>query len=108
MSQTAVMRTLGIVARDFMRCRQRPPVPMQPTLSVSLAPRTFRAGTANVPAMAADFRNERREMFAGRGMCDLPFATLSGCQEGQQRCDGVRRGVVTILRQWPAARPGSY
>src|SRR5437870_4917541 len=98
MSQTAAMRTLGMVAKDFIRCWQRPPVPMQPTLRVSPAPRALTAGTPNAPATAADFRNERRETCAGTAMIDLPFVTLSGYQEGQQRCGGVRRGVATILR----------
>src|SRR6185436_14175267 len=95
MSQTAVMRTLGMVARDFIRCRQRPPVPMQPTLRVSPAPRTFRAGTPNAPATAADLRNERRETCAGTAMIDLPFVTLSASREGRQRCE--RRGAALSL-----------
>ena len=69
MSQTAAMRTLGIVASDFMRVRQRPPVPMQPTLSVSLAEREARTAGAPIAvsaAVAAEvFRKERRERDIG-------------------------------------------
>src|SRR3954454_7696034 len=65
MSQTAAMRTFGTCASDFMSARQRPPVPIRPTLSVSLAPRAFAAGAPNAASPAAapaeDFRNDRRD-----------------------------------------------
>src|SRR5438128_1026412 len=63
MSHTAVMRTPGTLASAVIKCRQRPPVPIQPTRSVSLAPSTLAAaGAAQVARLAAVvFRKERRE-----------------------------------------------
>src|SRR5262245_25760630 len=51
------MRTPGTLTSAFISWRARPPLPMTATLSVSLAPRTFTAGTT---AIAAVLRNERR------------------------------------------------
>src|SRR5229473_3036924 len=65
MSQTAAMRTFGILASDCIKVRQRPPVPMQPTLSVSFAPSALTAGIPNAASPAATpaevFSMERRE-----------------------------------------------
>src|SRR5438552_3848881 len=72
----AAMRTLGTRARDSISLRQRPPVPMQPTLMRSLAPTALTAGTANAaaPAVAAEvFRNERRETPNGVDMRVAPL-----------------------------------
>src|SRR5579859_3408089 len=71
------MRTLGILTSVLIRCWQRPPVPMQPTLIVSLAPRTLMAGAANAVAAAEDFRKERRVSWR-RGF----MAESSRCREG--------------------------
>src|SRR5207244_10727194 len=64
MSQTAAMRVLGTLARAFISAWQRPPVPIRPIWSWSLAPRTLTAGTpkADRPAVAAAvvLRKERR------------------------------------------------
>src|SRR5271167_4440717 len=100
MSQTAAMRTLGIVASDFMRVRQRPPVPMQPTLSVSLGERE--ASTAGAPiavsaaAVADVFRNERRDTSLERDMevgsgghGGIGAAILPRASRGCQSCAGA-------------------
>src|SRR4051794_28432033 len=57
------MRTLGTRARACIKARQRPPVPMQPTLMRSLAPAALAAGAANAAPVvrAEDFRKERRD-----------------------------------------------
>src|SRR5579872_7235272 len=70
MSQTAAIRTLGICASDFIKNRHRPPVPMQATLSVSLAanPKADSvASPANNPAEAAPdaWRKSRRPIKVG-------------------------------------------
>src|SRR5262249_34481884 len=62
----AAMRVFGILANADMSARHRPPVPMQPTFIVSLAPRALTAGTPNAAAAVEAFRNERRET-VGRG-----------------------------------------
>src|SRR5581483_3890601 len=53
------MRTLGTFARACIRWRQRPPVPIRPTLMRSLAPWAPSAGAASAAA-AEVWRNERR------------------------------------------------
>src|SRR5262249_11967530 len=60
-SQTAAMRTSGTLTSDFMRKRARPPVPITPTRSASLAPRTRPVATADAATAAEVFRKERRE-----------------------------------------------
>src|SRR5947209_2820083 len=60
-SQTAAMRTLGTLASACISWRQRPPVPIRPTLSVSLAPQARGVTAAAVRAAAAEvFRKARR------------------------------------------------
>src|SRR5262245_46584385 len=69
MSHSAIMRVLGTLASACIRCRQRPPVPMRPMLSRSLAP-TARAdaGKASADAAAVVCRKRRRESeFADMG-----------------------------------------
>src|SRR5262249_38054172 len=66
-SQTAAIRTLGMPASECIRWRQRPPVPTQPTLSVSLAPSTFAAGTPRAASPAAPAAAPRKEGRGGRG-----------------------------------------
>src|SRR5579871_6985900 len=68
MSQTAARRTLGTLASDFISARQRPPVPMQPTFNVSLAPRTLAPGTVKAAVAAEVFRKERRVSLLSGGM----------------------------------------
>src|SRR3954463_1469299 len=70
MSHTEVIFTLGIVASDCMSLRQRPPVPMQPTVIVSLAAKPFAvaeypAVIAPAAAMPSDSNRSRREMGIG-------------------------------------------
>src|SRR5262245_29589542 len=74
MSQTATMLTLGMLASERIRARQRPPVPMQPTRMVSLAPRTLTAGMPNAATAAVVFNQARRE----RVCCGIMVQYLPG------------------------------
>src|SRR5438477_10051429 len=83
-SQTAAMRTLGTFASACISWRQRPPVPIRPTLSVSLAPQARGVTAAALRAAAAEvFRKARRDT-DGRGVIggalggagESPWATL--------------------------------
>src|SRR5437899_7804194 len=77
MSQRAAMRASGMRARARIKCWHRPPVPIRPMLSFSLAPKTLTAGTpkaASPAAVAAEvFRNERRDSFGSVGMGEIPW-----------------------------------
>src|SRR5437763_9493510 len=70
MSHTAIIFTPGIVASDCISRRQRPPVPMQPTVIVSLAAKPFAVAVypaviAPAAAMLNDSNKSRREMGIG-------------------------------------------
>src|SRR5438874_635508 len=115
------MRTLGICASDSISLRQRTPVPMQPTLRRSLAPRTLAAGAAKAAAPAAEaFRKERRETvervdMGGSPRGGRPGGTLdASTRHGQYRDAGFaparsflflwRRTDDALLRMGPARR----
>src|SRR5262245_10294214 len=93
MSQTAARRTSDIFASRSMSCRQRPPVPMQPMLSFSEAPRALTAGTPNVATPAAvavaSFRKERRVLSGWRVIAKPPRGSL---QAGPHSIRATRMG----------------